>query len=531
MVSQGVGGHEGYSGTPYWKIAQQNQKLREAALAESLAYVVDRKPIRPPNLLAEAVSLGGPSGGGKPFSRHVLVKCLRKVADRAKVDLPTTDLFKDKAPMGLFALFDGQSGAGEPGPNAATFCAQNFHKKVMENLAALPPNCTGETFVKAALVKSFEDLDQELLDTQPNIQDGCGAAVVLTIGDHLFTAVLGGAEGILCEVPESGGLGRPRPLGKSQGRCHLPEERSRLLRQGGLVVGEGSDAKVVGPGSLTSTISRSLGDAAWKRPASGVSVLSCIPEVQSVKLSWADRHTFLMLASRPVAEVLTNQELIDLGGSIFPMQPRAASGEASAQALDRLMADKPPGQTLPQCTTVMVWFLTGGPAGGIDDDGPTIKDEGQAKKKAKVGAGGPSTELASARLRHILVRFQDGPKPPGDKEQLGTRTRLEAEALLRRLAREFRMELEEMRKKPNMPRKPEELALRSDKFAKLCKEYSECPTSQKGGGMCGDLGWMSKDSQRKLGDSFREGIAVLRPGDWSDILPSVDGLHLVQRIA
>lgn len=524
MVSQGVGGHEGYSGTPFWKIQQQNQKVREAALAESLSYVVDRKPIRPPNLLVDAVSLGGPSG--RPFARHVLVKCLRKVADRSKVDLPSTDLFKDKAPMGLFALFDGQAGAGEPGPAAAEFCARNFHKKVMDNLSALPPHCTSEAFVKAALVKSFEDLDQELLDTQPDIKDGCGAAVVLTVGDHLFTAVLGGTEGVLCEVPDAGGAGRPRHLGKSQGRCYLPEERSRLVRVGANVVGEGNDARVCGPGGLTSAVTRSLGDAVWKRPASGVSVLSCMPEVQSLKLSWADKHPFLILASRPVSEALTSQELLDLGLSVYPMQPRAATGEASTLAMDKIMADKPPGTPPPQCTTVMVWFLPGGPSGGVDDDSPAVKDEGPAKKKAKVGASAGPSELASARLRHILVRFQDGAK-----DQPGIKNRIEAEAVLRRIARELKAELDELRKKPGMTRKPEELALRSEKFSKLCKEHSECPTSQKGGGMCGDLGWMSKDAQRKLGDAFREGIAVLRPGDWSDITASVDGLHLIQRIA
>ena len=30
----------------------------------------------------------------------------------------------------------------------------------MDNISSLPPNCTSETYVKAALVKSFEDLDK-----------------------------------------------------------------------------------------------------------------------------------------------------------------------------------------------------------------------------------------------------------------------------------------------------------------------------------------------------------------------------------
>mmetsp|Transcript_12621 Transcript_12621/g.39796 ORF Transcript_12621/g.39796 Transcript_12621/m.39796 type:complete len:122 (+) Transcript_12621:1401-1766(+) len=110
------------------------------------------------------------------------------------------------------------------------------------------------------------------------------------------------------------------------------------------------------------------------------------------------------------------------------------------------------------------------------------------------------------------------------------RSRQEAEALLRRLLRELREEINELRRRSGA-RKPEELALKSEKFAKLCKEHSECPTAQKGGGMCGDLGWVSRDAQQKLGKDFQSGVSVLRPGDWSDIVASIEGLHIIQRIA
>lgn len=534
MVSQGVGGHEGYSGTPLWKIQQQTAAQRELFLQESLLYATERKPVVPPNVLFEAVSLGGPSV--KPFTRHVLVKCLRKVAERMKIDLPSTGLFQNQAPMALFALFDGQSSAGDSGAGAAEYCARNFYKKVLDNLASLPPNCTSETFVKAALVKSFEDLDRELLDSQPEVKDGCGAAIALLLGEYLFTAVLGTCDGILCEAAAEAGAPRAVPLGRNQGRCHLPEERARLLRVGGVVVGEGSAARVRGPAG-TSAVSRSLGDPAWKRPGEGAPVLSCIPEIQSVKLSWADRHLFLLLASKPVTEALSPQELVDVALG-FPVQPRAACGEIATKAMEKHL-------TSPQCTAVEVWFLTGGPSGGTraDDDAgggsgsstspaTTAATEGPPKKKPKLNASSAAvSELNSARLRHILVKFQDGQRPGAEPTGRKVRTRLEAEAVLRRLMRELRVELDELRRKPNQPKKPEELALRSEKFAKVCKEHSECPTAQKGGGMCGDLGWMSRDAQRKLGDSFLNAVAVLRPGDYSDIVASNDGLHLIQRIA
>ena len=37
---------------------------------------------------------------------------------------------------------------------------------------------------------AFESLDQEMLTKHPEIQDGCGAAVALLIGDHVFIALL-----------------------------------------------------------------------------------------------------------------------------------------------------------------------------------------------------------------------------------------------------------------------------------------------------------------------------------------------------
>mmetsp|Transcript_22536 Transcript_22536/g.40681 ORF Transcript_22536/g.40681 Transcript_22536/m.40681 type:complete len:525 (-) Transcript_22536:64-1638(-) len=524
MVSQGVGGHEGMSGTPLWKIREQHAAHREAAMAESLAYVAARsKPIIPPNVLVDGVSQGG-GGGSKPLVRHVLVKDLRKVADRMKLEFPMTGLFENQSPIGLYALFDGQSSAGESGPMAAEYCAKNFHKKVMDNCSALPPNCTSETFVKAALVKSFEDLDKELLDTQPDILDGCGAAVALLIGDTLFTAVLGLCDGILYEV--TGEQGQTKPLGRSQGRCHLQEERARLGRiPGATVVGNGPGSKVRTADGSVSSVSRSLGDRAWKGTSGGAAVLSCIPEVQGTKLSWSDkkptptskretRHVFFLLNSKPVAEAIDEQEMVDIAKE-YPQQPRAATGELCTRAVE-----KAPGE---QHTSVEVWLLPGGPTGGQDDAGTDEKVE-PAKKKQKTG-----NDMTSARLRHIMIKFQDVPQKAPDGKKVG-RSKSEAETLIRKLMRELHLDMVELRK-TNKGRKPEEIALRSTKFLSLCKEHSECETSKRGGNMCGDLGWVSKDLQLKRGGNFRELVAALRPGDYSDVATSAEGMHLIQRIA
>lgn len=153
------------------------------------------------------------------------------------------------------------------------------------------------------------------------------------------------------------------------------------------------------------------------------------------------------------------------------------------------------------------------------------------KKKARIGPTTAPGNTNSARLRHIQIRYQDGqlgPQVPGAK---AVRSKQEAEALLRQLLREFLDELVLLRRRHGKLKKPEELALKSEKFSKICKEHSVCPTAQKGGGMCGDLGWMPREAQRKFGKEFQDAVAVLRPGDWSDIIATNDGMHIIQRIA
>eukprot|EP00931_Biecheleriopsis_adriatica_P077660 TRINITY_DN51179_c0_g1_i1.p1 TRINITY_DN51179_c0_g1~~TRINITY_DN51179_c0_g1_i1.p1 ORF type:complete len:516 (+),score=98.81 TRINITY_DN51179_c0_g1_i1:90-1637(+) len=515
MVSQGAGGNQGHSGAALYKIRDQHQAYREAAMAESLAYVAARsKPIVPPNVFVDG-SASAAQPGVKPLVRHVIVKDLRKVADRSKVDFPTTGLFENKSPIGLYAIFDGQSAASEPGPMAAEFCARNFHTKVIANIASLPQNCTSDTFVKAALVKSFEDLDKELLETQPDIKDGCGAAIALLMGDTLFTAVLGLCHGILNEVGEA----QVKTLGKGQGRPDLQEERSRLQRVGATVVGTGPTSRVRAPDGRLSAVTRAMGDASWKQ--GGTPVISCIPEIKSVKLSWAEKHTFLLLNSRAIPEALSDQEMVDIAVS-FPNQPRAATGEINAKASERLSSAAPTAQ----CTSVKLCFLPGGPFG--QEGQVEAKEEGPAKKKAKIG----TDSMGSARLRHILVKFQDATTPAKaqDGKKGAPRSRNEAEALLRSVMVELSEEMAEIKKKFK-GKKPEELILKSVKFTQLCKKHSECPSGQKPGNMCGDLGWIAKDVQVARGGNFREMVAPLRPGDFSDIVVSKEGLHLLQRIA
>lgn len=132
------------------------------------------------------------------------------------------------------------------------------------------------------------------------------------------------------------------------------------------------------------------------------------------------------------------------------------------------------------------------------------------------------------RLRHILLRYQDGPQALKDGKK-PTRTRQEAEATLRKALTELSVTVRSLKKAPKDAL--ELVGLTSKKFAELCRSLSECESAKKGGTMCGDLGWLSPEDLANLGAGFKEVVDALLPGQFSDIAATEQGLHLVQRVA
>lgn len=517
-----VSSNAGYSGTPLWKLKQQGalpkfnntedqidpKKQEEVLLA-----------LHVPLVLVDAVSLGQVDDGRKkPLVRHVLVKDLRKVAARSKVTLPATGLLENRAPMSLFALFDGQSCAGEVGPLAAEWCANQVLGKLLRNISALPPGYVNATFLKATLLKTFEDLDKEILQGQPAIHDGCGAAMALTVGERLFTAVAGKCNVALVEAgPISRGEAAfiGHDMGVHQG-LGTDEDKKWVEENGGSVTqGENGQLVLQSPLGVASPVSRSLGDRAWKGPTGGVpgsvKLVRFNPDNRVMELSWAEKHIGLILASAPVAQVVSVPEMAKLAGE-FRNKPRAVSGEIAAKAMEA----SPTGSE--QCTTVTIYFV------------PPQKDEVADKQPAKKQK--LDDTLSKVRLRHILVKHKDCGQPFDPvRSRPVVRTRGDAETLLRRALKELTQEAKGM-KLPADKSKAQAVALQpTPKYLALCKEMSECTTAQKGGGMCGDLGWLGQEQLRMFGPSFGEIAKALNVGQWSDLASSDHGIHLLQRIA
>jgi len=518
-----VASNSGYSGTPLWKLKQQGAlptftkkseeidevKMEEVLLAQHVAPV-----------LVDAVSLGQVDDGRKkPLVRHVLVKDLRKVAARSKVALPASGLLENRASMSLFALFDGQSCAGEYGPLAAEWCANQVLNKLLRNIAALPPGYVNETFMKATLLKTFEDLDKDILTGQPAIHDGCGAAVALTVGERLFTAVAGKCNVVLVEAGRPGNRGEPSFIGHDMGAnqgLKTTDDRKWVEDNGGCVAQVEGTMYIQSPTGTAAAVSRSLGDRAWKGPTGGVpgsvKLVRFNPDNRVMELSWAEKHVAIILASAPVAEAMTVPDMAKLAGE-FRNKPRAVSGEIAAKAVEVSKTG------LEQCTAAAIYFQ------------PPQKDEApvQPAKRQKLG---DVDGLTKVRLRHILVKHKDCGQPfDSVRSRPVMRTRGDAETQLRRALRELTLEAKAM-KLPTDKSKAQAVALQpTPKFLAHCKEMSECSTAQKGGGMCGDLGWLGSEQLRMFGPAFGEIAKALPVGGWSDLVSSDHGIHLLQRIA
>jgi len=482
---------------------------------------IHSEPPDPPNVLVDAVSLGGPTDARqKPLVRHVLVKDLWKIGKRMKYELPIDGVFANRASLGLYAIFDGQSCAGDPGPMAAEFCARNFHLKLLKRLADLPSDSPpDEPAIQAVLAGTFDDLDAELMANQ-EVQDGCGAAVALLIGDIVFTAALGQCAIVLgAQFDGQQGM-KPIRLGGRQGV--VEGDIMRIRYAGGVVFGDQGVVRIRHPmTSQESGVSRALGNRSWKDTQAGLKtqIVLAAPDMYSTLLRGPDEHPFLLLTASTVAACITPQEAVTIGAE-FLKQPRATCGEIATRA-----AAARAGAA--QCTAVEICFLPKRekrPAGGVAG-----ANAGPAAKKAKI-SNAPGGGTQSVRLRHILLKFvPDGAPAPKDGKKPGGRTRQEAEATLRKALSDLRAELRTQKKAPKDAL--ELVANTTKKWSELCKTLSECDTSKKGGAMCGDLGWLSPEELTNFGGSLKEVVDTLLPGQFSDIASTDSGLHLVQRVA
>lgn len=490
-------GNGGFSGTPLWKLQQQNHH-KAMVLAAQQAYLDEQEAVKAEKLKLDKEREKGrrllvdaavhANGQPQKLVRHVLVKDLRKVAGALNMQLPTQGVFGHGGQRALFALFDCQA-AEVPDPKVAETCCRQLPVTMLRNVCMLPAQNCIPAFVKAALLKSFEDLERDL--SASGIGKQCAASVVLVVGDWLFSAVLGRCNAVLFQEPLEGS---PQ---------HVATPLAAACAGTSAAGAEGTGAQPP------------------PREALGV------PEVSGVQLEVGAHNPFIILTGLSVARALTTQEIQDISMR-FLHKPRAASGEIVARACDRVVATERPADEQAEgdaaappasCAAVVAFFRK-----PDEDTGAAARRgvEASAAKRPRVEA--PNME--SVRLRHIVVRHKDCKYPIDPlKNKPATRTPVEAEAILRDA-------LAELLKDGDHKGDSKWAAQSTPRIMKVIREISECKSALKGGSQCGDLGWLGKKELERLGkDSFAEPVRALHVAEWSDVLHSEQGTHLVMRIA
>jgi len=146
---------------------------------------------------------------------------------------------------------------------------------------------------------------------------------------------------------------------------------------------------------------------------------------------------------------------------------------------------------------------------GFENKAPEESTGPAAKRQRTVGAAtGGQQSAGNVFLRHMLFKHQQLKVPdPSARRDGAARGPAEAEAKALRAL--------------------EKLLLDPNSFLKLCRELSDCQSAAQPGQLAGQLGWLARGEQEP---SFEEAAFALRPNEFSDIVTTARGVHIIQRL-
>ncbi|CAE7860642.1 PIN1, partial [Symbiodinium microadriaticum] len=177
------------------------------------------------DLLVRAGSASSSRRGAK-LDRAVILNDVTKIA-RLALKLPLS--FVDR-PASAFALFYGVRNA-----DAAQWCAENFHKKLLPRLAEKIHVFTTED-LQGVLEATLRDLDGELLSGPGSAcspYSGCSALLALLLGNRLVMSGVGDCRVVLLEG--EGKAASATPLLEKAAGLEESEEQQRFWKAGGMV--------------------------------------------------------------------------------------------------------------------------------------------------------------------------------------------------------------------------------------------------------------------------------------------------------
>jgi len=497
----------GYSGTPLWKLhAERDARLQAEASSSTVKipdgfkkcegdlywsekrqvywkasdrqfYVWDAAAqkhveVHESQSYGVTISVGGNCHERAMQVRHVIVRDFKKAAQALRMSIEHLD-----QPCAMYALYEGHRGSAS-GNTCSEFCAKHFHGKLLPKLAAFRGDWDDER-LRGAMRESFEELDASFAEKHPGVTEGCSAAVALVLGRRLVVASLGDIACVACL--RSGEIVR---LAKAHA---VPDPDAEEEED------DDEDAEAENAEAAQAAAGRPIrwthafGDQDFKQTAGTVERLSASPDVTVLHLE-REHHGFAFICRALYASI---------GGSpavttVFRRsagRPRMASGALIDAAVQWL------GQVGSDCglASVVAFF-------------EEMHDGAQAKKRR-------TEQPAQVRLRHILLKHREC-KATIDKvrNKQVRRTRAEAERLLRGV-------LEELDGDGGQK-----------KFTQRCRDLSECQSCLKAADLAGDLGWVKRGSE-KLGEAFEAAAFALQVNQFSDLVDSDQGVHILMRTA
>jgi len=188
--------------------------------------------------------------------------------------------------IAYYAVFDGHGG-----DQTAKMVENALHPKILNSADFAQGN------IASALAKGFEDMDHEVVEAanKQNAMHGCTGVVCMVLDDQLYMANIGDSEAILVSVTNeavsSQNMTTPH-------KATDPTEKGRIESLGGHVF----FGRVFG----ALAVSRSFGDAKYKKPKTSQNFVSFEPAIQVEKLT--QNHRYLILACDGLWDVLTHEE-------------------------------------------------------------------------------------------------------------------------------------------------------------------------------------------------------------------------------
>jgi len=229
------------------------------------------------------------SGSCETQGRRETMEDTHKHIDDVK-EVQTFDSIKTFSKVAYYGVYDGHGG-----DQTAKMVENALHPKIL-----LSQEFTNGD-VRGALHKGFEEMDKVIVEeaNNNNWMNGSTCVCGLVLDGSLYVANIGDSEGILVSVVHG------KTVAKNMTRPHKatdPQERERIESLGGHVF----FGRLFG----TLAVSRSFGDAKYKKPRTSKDFVSWEPDIQEEKLT--PEHQYIILACDGLWDVMSHDYVAEL---------------------------------------------------------------------------------------------------------------------------------------------------------------------------------------------------------------------------